>query len=156
MFLRLADECKLLLSRTVFLYLELVFLFFKCGTWGFFHPDNSEASHVVLPFPTDLWPSSLISVKFHMEKCEEVLQIVWMHTWQEERVPLMSAAVWAHSLLIAGRAIEKWCSAGHVLQAEAGREGNCRQKSIWNSSPNSSFYVTVLVHSFVGKQVSFL
>lgn len=56
----------------------------------------------------------------------------------------MSAAVSAHSLLMTGRVIvSKWCSSGHVLQAEAGRECDSRQQSIWNSSPTSFFfYVT--------------
>lgn len=63
----------------------------------------------------------------------------------EERVPLMSAAVSGHSLLMPGRVIEKWCSAGHVLQAEAGRECSCRHKPIWNSSLTCFFIDTLLV-----------
>lgn len=101
-------------------------------------------------------------LKFHVEKYEKVPSCV-NALIIEERVPLMSAAVSAHSLLMPGRVIEQWCSAGHVLQAEAGRECSCRHKSIWNSSPTSSFIPTLLfflptllVCSFVGKQVSCL
>lgn len=71
-----------------------------------------------------------------------------------KRVHLMSAAVSAPSLLMPRRVIEKWCGAGHVLQAETGRECNHRHKCIWNSSPTSFFYITVLVHSFVGKRLA--
>lgn len=131
------------LRKSIFSISEIVF--FKCRTWFFFFFLSWPQWSLSNGSPFFYWYLTLF-INFgqisYGEIWRSLTSCVNAHI-TEERVPLMSAAVSAHSLLMPRRVIEKWCSAGHVLQAEAGRECSCRHKSIWNSSPPCFFLYTL-------------